>query len=124
MFNREHHGQLSEKEIALLNLELSFLIFEQNKKIMSDAVDLQTMLDQVLAKQAEQKASLDAIKTGIAALIAAIPVGGLNAEETAALKAKVQTVLDGESANATEAADDAAAVAAAQPATPPVGPAV
>lgn len=86
---------------------------------MSDAVDMQTMLDQVLAKQAEQKTSLDAMKTGIATVVAGIPTGGLNAEDTAALKVKVQAVLDGENANAAEAADDAAAVAAALPAAPP-----
>lgn len=119
MFNREHHRQLSEKEIDLLTLELSFLIFEQNKKIMSDAVDLQVLLDQVLAKQAEQKASLDAIKSGIGTIVANIPAGGMTAAEVTALKAKAQAVLDGENVNATEAADDAAAVAAAQPAAPP-----
>lgn len=118
MFNREHHGQLSEKEIALLTLEFQFLIFEQNKKIMGASTDLNAMADQVLAGQAAEKTSLDAIKAGVAAIVAGIPTGGMTAEQTAELKAKFQLILDGQSANTQEASDDAAAVAAAQPAAP------
>lgn len=86
---------------------------------MSDAQDLQALVDQLTAGQTAIKASLDTIKTGVGTIVAGLPpTGGLTEDEVTALKASLTTAIAGENANVQEASDDAAAVAAAQPAAP------
>lgn len=123
LFQRKDHEHLGERDLIFLVLENQFLIHQKLDKIMSTGTDLLAMGDQVLAGQAAEKTSLDAIKAGVATIVAGIPAGGLSADETAALKAKLQAILDGQTANTQEASDDAAAVAAAQPAAPAPAPA-
>lgn len=53
--------------------------------------------------------------------MAGIPDGGMTADEVAALKTKLTAAVATEQSNAGEAADDANAVSAAQPAPPSDG---
>jgi hypothetical protein len=122
MFNREHHEQFSEKELALLTLENQFLILQKLEKMSEAAQELQALVDQLTAGQAALKTSLDSIKAGVATIVAGIPAGGMTADEVTALKASLTAAVTTEQANASEASEDAAAVAAAQPA-PPAAPA-
>jgi hypothetical protein len=114
----QSYKTLPDRELQHLMVENQFIILKQQRKIMSDAQDMQAQLDQILAQQAAEKASLDAIKAGVAVIVNQIPEGGLSAADTAALKAKIKQVLDGQNANTQEASEDAAAVASAQPAAP------
>jgi hypothetical protein len=120
-FIKRTHSHLSDRDLLLTIVENQHLIISQNSKIMSAATDLQTLVDQLTAAQAQNKTSLDAIKTGVATIVANIPEGGMSADEVTALKASLTAALATETANAQEASDDAAAIAAAQPpiATPP-----
>lgn len=120
MFNlfKQHHENLTDRDLLLQILENQHLIISQNFKIMSAATDLQALVDQLTASQTAMKASLDSIKSGVATIVANIPAGGMTADEVTALKASLTTALATEQANASEASDDAAAVAAAQPAAP------
>lgn len=127
----EHEGQ-PDRHLLYKILETQLLILIKLDTIMSEATDLQTLVDQLKQAQAATKSSLDAanasleaIKTGIGTIVKGIPSGGLSADEAAALKASLTEALTTEQANQAEAAttasaagDDAAAVAAAQPATP------
>lgn len=82
-----------------------FSITQKLSIIMNVAQYLQALVTSM-------KGSLDTIKSGVAAIAAKLPAdGGMTADEVAALKASLQDAV-------TEAADDAAAVAALQPAAP------
>lgn len=120
MFNflKEHHDGHTDRELLLNILENQHLIISQNFKLMSAATDLQALVDQLVASQTASKTSLDAIKTGVATIVASIPAGGMTADEVTALKASLTAAVATEQANASEASADAAAVEAAQPAAP------
>lgn len=112
------HGHLSDRDLLYTILANQLSNDQKLEKIMSAATDLQALVDQLTASQAGLKTSLDTIKTGVATIVAGIPEGGMTADEVAALKAKITSALATEQANASEAADDAAAVTSAQPAAP------
>jgi len=128
------HADHSDREVLHHILLNQHFIISKLSKIMSEAEDLQVLITQLKESQVVTKTSLDAanaslatIKTGVAAIIAGIPAGGLSAAETAALKASLVDTLTTEQANAAEAsgtADEASAEAAAvSAAVPPETPA-
>jgi peptidoglycan hydrolase CwlO-like protein len=108
---------------AAIAIQLLF-IHLQNRKIMSSAEDLQALVARLTTSQASLKTSLDSVKAGVATIVAGLPAtGGLTADEVAALKLSLSAAADTEDANAAEGAEDAAVVAAAQPAAPAPEPA-
>lgn len=120
-FIREEHSYRVDRELLYIIAERQDFLYTKIAIFMSQAAtDLQALVDQLTTGQAQTKTSLDAIKSGVATIVAGIPDGGLTADEVAALKASLTAAVATETANASEAGDDAAAVAAAQPAASPV----
>lgn len=101
-------------------------VLEKLQAQVTAVADSQKLL---AASAAQSKASLDAVKTGIATIVANLNPGGLSADEVKTLSdsltklgADEQANADTESANAAEATEVATAIAAAQPAVPPPAP--
>lgn len=121
-FLKKHHEEDSDRDLLLTIIQNQHLIISQNFKLMTQAAqDLEVLVDQLTASQTSLKASLDSIKAGVATIVAGIPDGGMTADEVAALKTKLTAAVATEQSNAGEAADDANAVSAAQPAPPSDG---
>ena len=114
----ERHGQKPDRELLLLILAEQLLINEKLDKMSNDAQDLQTLVAQLKGDLDTTKTSLDAIKAGVATIVDGLNPGGLTADEVTALKSSLLDATGQSAAVAQEAQEDAAAVAAAQPAAP------
>jgi peptidoglycan hydrolase CwlO-like protein len=120
---KQRHSHLSDRDLLITILVNQYYLTQKLENIMSAAEDLQALVAKLTASQAGLKTSLDSIKTGVATIVAGLPAtGGMTADEVTALKASLSAAVDTETANAAEASDDAAAVAAAQPAAPVADP--